>query len=101
MTSVDPHWLAELGPAFYGIQEKGARGSTKSETASQFNRQTELEMQMAEDRIKQAQEDEEMRKAKAMVSSTPRVVSVGAKVGATPRTARGTVGSTPRRRFGM
>ena len=56
MTSVDPHWLAELGPAFYGIQEKGARSSSKSETASEFNAKTELEMRMAEDRMRQAQE---------------------------------------------
>src|SRR5277367_3234420 len=50
VTSVDPHWLAELGGVFYSIKEKGYLGSEKRVTEMEFNRKMEIEAKMREDK---------------------------------------------------
>jgi pre-mRNA-splicing factor ATP-dependent RNA helicase DHX38/PRP16 len=54
VTSVDPHWLADLGAVFYSIKEKGYSARDKRVTEIEFNKKAELEAKMAEAK---AQED--------------------------------------------
>jgi len=51
VTSVDPHWLAELGGVFYSLKEKGYSAREKRVTEVEFNRKMEIEAQMAEDKL--------------------------------------------------
>ncbi|KAI8444418.1 adenosinetriphosphatase [Phakopsora pachyrhizi] len=100
VTSVDPYWLAELGPAFFSVRELNFTERERRAADQKFNKQTELEMEMKADRQKRLEEEEELKKAKMMVSQTPRVLGVGG-----PQLSRSTgFGLTPRRtprRFGM
>jgi pre-mRNA-splicing factor ATP-dependent RNA helicase DHX38/PRP16 len=59
VTSVDPHWLADMGGVFYSIKEKGYSARDKRITEIEFNRKAELEAQMEADK-----EREEARLAK-------------------------------------
>lgn len=53
VTSVDPHWLADLGAVFYSIKEKGYSARDKRVTEIEFNRKAELEAQMALDKAQE------------------------------------------------
>lgn len=53
VTSVDPHWLADLGAVFYSIKEKGYSVRDKKFTEMEFNRRTEIEAKMAADKRRQ------------------------------------------------
>ncbi|KAL6712102.1 DEAH-box RNA helicase prp16 [Coniothyrium glycines] len=53
VTSVDPHWLADLGAVFYSIKEKGYSARDKRITEIEFNKKAELEAQMAEDQARE------------------------------------------------
>jgi pre-mRNA-splicing factor ATP-dependent RNA helicase DHX38/PRP16 len=53
VTSVDPHWLADLGAVFYSIKEKGYSARDKRVTEIEFNRKAELEAKMAEDKARE------------------------------------------------
>jgi len=50
VTSVDPHWLADMGAVFYSIKEKGYSAREKRITETEFNRKAELEAKMLEDK---------------------------------------------------
>jgi pre-mRNA-splicing factor ATP-dependent RNA helicase DHX38/PRP16 len=50
VTSVDPHWLADMGAVFYSIKEKGYSARDKRILETEFNRKAELEAQMAVDK---------------------------------------------------
>jgi pre-mRNA-splicing factor ATP-dependent RNA helicase DHX38/PRP16 len=50
VTSVDPHWLADLGAVFYSIKEKGYSARDKRIIETEFNRKTELRVKMLEDK---------------------------------------------------
>jgi pre-mRNA-splicing factor ATP-dependent RNA helicase DHX38/PRP16 len=49
VTSVDPHWLADLGAVFYSVKEKGYSARDRRVVEVEFNRKAELEAQMARD----------------------------------------------------
>ena len=68
VTSVDPHWLADLGRVFYSIKEKAYSAKDKRVIEMEFNRKAELEAQMAEDKKREAQ-----RIAKEQNSTKPMV----------------------------
>lgn len=53
VTSVDPHWLAELGGVFYSVKEKGYSARDKRVIETEFNKKMEIEAQMAEDKKRQ------------------------------------------------
>ncbi|KAF2013213.1 P-loop containing nucleoside triphosphate hydrolase protein [Aaosphaeria arxii CBS 175.79] len=55
VTSVDPHWLADLGAVFYSIKEKGYSARDKRVTEIEFNKKAELEAKMAEAKAKEEQ----------------------------------------------
>ncbi|MCJ1382823.1 DEAH-box RNA helicase prp16 [Xylographa soralifera] len=65
VTSVDPHWLAELGGVFYSVKEKGYSAREKRVTEHEFNRKMEIETQMAEDK------EREVRRL-ALLAETPK-----------------------------
>jgi pre-mRNA-splicing factor ATP-dependent RNA helicase DHX38/PRP16 len=50
VTSVDPHWLADLGGVFYSIKEKGYLGSEKRLIETEFNNRFKIEAEMARDK---------------------------------------------------
>ncbi|RMD41593.1 hypothetical protein DV735_g3531, partial [Chaetothyriales sp. CBS 134920] len=52
VTSVDPHWLADLGAVFYSLKSKEYSAKEKRMIEGEFNRKMEIEMNMAEDRIR-------------------------------------------------
>ncbi|KAJ5498041.1 hypothetical protein N7453_007092 [Penicillium expansum] len=56
VTSVDPHWLAELGGVFYSVKEKGYSQRDRRVTEIEFNKRMEIEEQMAADRERAAAE---------------------------------------------
>jgi pre-mRNA-splicing factor ATP-dependent RNA helicase DHX38/PRP16 len=63
VTSVDPHWLADLGGVFYSVKEKGYSARDKRITETEFNRKMEIEAQMAADKKRhedELQEEEEL-----------------------------------------
>ncbi|POW10235.1 hypothetical protein PSTT_06232, partial [Puccinia striiformis] len=100
VTSVDPYWLAELGPAFFSVREQHFTERERRAADEKFNKQTELQMEMDSDRKRKEFELEELRKAKSMACQTPRILGVGG-----PQLSRlAGSGLTPRRtprRFGM
>ncbi|KAN0061919.1 Pre-mRNA-splicing factor ATP-dependent RNA helicase PRP16 [Thecaphora frezii] len=84
VTQVDPHWLAELGGAFYSIKERDATSvATRRGRDTELNRQTEMEAQFQRDRMRQEAE-EGRRTAAVAATSAPEI----AQPGATPRRGR-------------
>jgi pre-mRNA-splicing factor ATP-dependent RNA helicase DHX38/PRP16 len=83
VTSVDPHWLADLGRVFYSIKEKAYSAKDKRVIEMEFNRKAELEAQMAEDKKREAQrvaKEENRTKPvvkKPMTSAVRRVANQG------------------------
>ncbi|GAA5899874.1 hypothetical protein JCM8208_005528, partial [Rhodotorula glutinis] len=90
VTSVDAHWLADVGDKFYSVREQHFGDRQRVAAKAQFNAESEAEMRL-KDEFEQAKRDKEERaKAAKSVSSTPRIAGVGTPV----------VKRTPRR-FGM
>lgn len=87
VTSVDGHWLAELGPMFFSVKETGRSGLAKRKQAAEHLQEMESQMEDAQKAIKARKEEEERKEA---------ALSKGQEI-LTP-------GSTPRRtpaRFGL
>ncbi|KAK1774444.1 P-loop containing nucleoside triphosphate hydrolase protein [Copromyces sp. CBS 386.78] len=84
VTSVDPHWLADLGGVFYSVKEKGYSAREKRITETEFNRKMEIEAQMAADKKRQEDqlhEEEELQLVKkGAPSKDKKVVKSGAVV---------------------
>ncbi|KAI1651805.1 P-loop containing nucleoside triphosphate hydrolase protein [Daldinia loculata] len=82
VTSVDPHWLAELGGVFYSVKEKGYSAREKRITETEFNRKMEIEAKMAEDkqRYEEQKKLEEERAAKkpAANKEAKKIITSGA-----------------------
>ena len=96
VTSVDPHWLADLGAVFYSIKEKGYSARDKRVTEMEFNRKAELEAQMAEDKAREeerlAMEAEGLKLTvkKPMNGTVKKIATQGAvRRPVTPRPGRG------------
>ncbi|KAK1757619.1 P-loop containing nucleoside triphosphate hydrolase protein [Echria macrotheca] len=84
VTSVDPHWLADLGGVFYSVKEKGYSAREKRITETEFNRKMEIEAQMAADKERheeQLRAEEELKVVKKPGAvSDKKVVKSGAVV---------------------
>lgn len=83
VTSVDPHWLADLGGVFYSVKEKGYSAREKRITETEFNRKMEIEARMAADKKRQEdqlQEEELQLEKKVAPSKDKKVVKAGAVV---------------------
>ncbi|SPO39047.1 probable PRP16 - RNA-dependent ATPase [Pseudozyma flocculosa] len=85
VTQVDPHWLAELGGAFYSIKERDSTSlATRRGRDTELNRQTEMETQFKLDRMRR-EADDERRSTVDAIASVPQIAQPGA---ATPRRGR-------------
>lgn len=93
VTSVDPHWLAELGGVFYSVKEKGYSAREKRITETEFNRKMEIEAKMAEDKRR----EEERIREEEEVKLVKKPGAVKAKGGVT---TSGEVVKPVRKRFG-
>ena len=94
VTSVDPHWLADLGAVFYSVKEKGYSAREKRVTEMEFNRKAELEAKMAEDKEREAQRIAQEENGPAVRRPKTAVLKRMATQGSvrrpmTPRTGRG------------
>jgi pre-mRNA-splicing factor ATP-dependent RNA helicase DHX38/PRP16 len=95
VTSVDPHWLAELGGVFYSVKEKGYSAREKRITETEFNRKMEIEAQMAADKQKEedrlrAEAESSIKKAVNGTKEAKKIVTSGAvKKPVIKRKARG------------
>ncbi|CAJ2501449.1 Uu.00g043020.m01.CDS01 [Anthostomella pinea] len=81
VTSVDPHWLAELGGVFYSVKEKGYSAREKRITETEFNRKMEIETQMAEDKRRHEEQqkmDEEKTVKKPAAEKGMKIITSGA-----------------------
>ncbi len=82
VTSVDPHWLADLGGVFYSIKEKGYSAREKRVTEVEFNRKMEIEAKMADDKLKEQQrvdrENEKTIQKPGLASAVKKVATHGA-----------------------
>ena len=87
VTQVDPHWLAELGGAFYSIKERGeTSGKSRLVRSGELNKLTGLE-KMQRDREDKERVDRERREKekRAKGGETPAIATPGA----TPFRSRG------------
>jgi pre-mRNA-splicing factor ATP-dependent RNA helicase DHX38/PRP16 len=84
VTSVDPHWLADLGGVFYSVKEKGYSAREKRITETEFNRKMEIETQMAADKQRAEERlnaEEELKLVKnAPMTTDKKVVKSGSVV---------------------
>ncbi|KAF7871885.1 hypothetical protein EAF04_003992 [Stromatinia cepivora] len=92
VTSVDPHWLAELGGVFFSVKEKGYSAREKRVTEVEFNRKMEIEAKMAEDKLREekrieAENNKLARKPMAITDGSGPVVKKVAAKGAVRRPA--------------
>jgi pre-mRNA-splicing factor ATP-dependent RNA helicase DHX38/PRP16 len=71
VTSVDPHWLADLGGVFYSVKEKGYSARDRRITEIEFNRKAELEAKMVEDREREAARVAKEQNAERLVVKKP------------------------------
>ncbi|CAD6445878.1 0e162fcf-56b9-4100-9d9b-4cd5c328a9cd-CDS [Sclerotinia trifoliorum] len=90
VTSVDPHWLAELGGVFFSVKEKGYSAREKRVTEVEFSRKMEIEAKMAEDKSREekrieAENNKLARKPMAITDGSGPVVKKVAAKGAVRR----------------
>ncbi|KAJ9474769.1 Pre-mRNA-splicing factor ATP-dependent RNA helicase PRP16 [Pseudozyma hubeiensis] len=82
VTQVDPHWLAELGGAFYSIKERGSTtGLARKRREGDLDKLTSLEQQMMKDRedeVVKERERKDREKRKAAGGETPMIATPGA-----------------------
>jgi pre-mRNA-splicing factor ATP-dependent RNA helicase DHX38/PRP16 len=77
VTSVDAHWLADLGGVFYSVKEKGYDHRERRITEHEFTRKAELEAKIEEDRLREQQrikQEEDARTKKSTVIKKPGTV---------------------------
>lgn len=82
VTSVDGHWLAELGPMFFSVKETGKSGRANKKQAAEHLQEMETQMQMAQEEMK-ARKDAADKKEAAM-NKGQEIVSAGATPRRTP-----------------
>lgn len=63
VTSVDGHWLAELGPMFFSVKETGKSGRAKKKQAAEHLQEMENQMQMAQEEMRSRREAADKREA--------------------------------------
>ncbi|KAI3478301.1 hypothetical protein L1887_59777 [Cichorium endivia] len=85
---VDPHWLAELGGAFYSIKERNATtGAARAKRTGDLDRLASIEEQMKKDRSQQLEHEKQERERSQLsrAAQTPAIATPGA----TPMRSRG------------
>ncbi|XP_018563364.1 pre-mRNA-splicing factor ATP-dependent RNA helicase PRP16 [Anoplophora glabripennis] len=82
VTSVDGHWLAELGPMFFSLKETGKSGRAKKKQAAEHLLEMENQMQVAQEEMKARKEAAEKRVA--ALNKGQEIISAGATPRRTP-----------------
>lgn len=82
VTSVDGHWLAELGPMFFAVKETGKSGRTKRKQAQEHLQEMEGQMQLALEQMKARKEAAE--KKEAALNKGQEILTPGATPRRTP-----------------
>ncbi|CAH1163774.1 unnamed protein product [Phaedon cochleariae] len=82
VTSVDGHWLAELGPMFFSLKETGKSGRAKKKQAAEHLLEMENQMQVAQEEMKARKEAAE--KKEAALNKGQEIVSAGTTPRRTP-----------------
>lgn len=88
VTSVDPHWLAEVGSVFYSVREQNFNERERRAADRAFAVQSENELRLKEEFAAAEREREERKKAQKSVANTPKIAGIGTPmVKRTPRRA--------------
>ncbi|KAF7265584.1 ATP-dependent RNA helicase l(1)G0007 [Rhynchophorus ferrugineus] len=82
VTSVDGHWLAELGPMFFSLKETGKSGRAKKKQAAEHLLEMENQMQVAQEEMKARKEAAD--KKEAAMNKGQEIISAGATPRRTP-----------------
>lgn len=82
VTSVDGHWLAELGPMFFSLKETGKSGRAKKKQAAEHLLEMENQMQVAQEEMKARKEAAD--KKEAALNKGQEIISAGATPRRTP-----------------
>ncbi|KAK9877983.1 hypothetical protein WA026_020197 [Henosepilachna vigintioctopunctata] len=82
VTSVDGHWLAELGPMFFSVKETGKSGRAKKKQAAEHLQEMENQMQMAQEEMRARKEAAD--KKEAAMNKGQEIVTAGATPRRTP-----------------
>jgi pre-mRNA-splicing factor ATP-dependent RNA helicase DHX38/PRP16 len=83
VTSVDPHWLADLGGVFYSLKSKEYSGKEKRVIEGEFNRRMEIERQMGEDRLREEKRKREEEEKERLLAGgvRPKINTIVKKMG--------------------
>ncbi|KAK5642286.1 hypothetical protein RI129_008453 [Pyrocoelia pectoralis] len=82
VTSVDGHWLAELGPMFFSVKETGKSGRAKKKQAAEHLQEMENQMHMAQEEMRARKEAADKRDA--ALNKGQEIISAGATPRRTP-----------------
>lgn len=82
VTSVDGHWLAELGPMFFSVKETGRSGRAKRKQAAEHLQEMENQMQVAQEEMRARKEAADKREA--ALNKGQEIVSAGTTPRRTP-----------------
>lgn len=72
---MEPQWLAEVGAVFFSVRHQHFSDRQRQAVNIDFNRQTELEMEMAQDAARAEEDRLEKLRATKSAASTPRVAT--------------------------
>lgn len=82
VTSVDGHWLAELGPMFFSVKETGRSGRAKRKQAAEHLQEMENQMQVAQEEMRARKEAADKREA--ALNKGQEIISAGTTPRRTP-----------------
>ncbi|KAF2902759.1 hypothetical protein ILUMI_03424 [Ignelater luminosus] len=82
VTSVDGHWLAELGPMFFSVKETGKSGRAKKKQAAEHLQEMENQMHMAQEEMRARKEAADKREA--ALNKGQEIISAGTTPRRTP-----------------
>ncbi|KAB0795763.1 hypothetical protein PPYR_09824 [Photinus pyralis] len=82
VTSVDGHWLAELGPMFFSVKETGKSGRAKKKQAAEHLQEMENQMHMAQEEMRARKEAADKRDA--ALNKGQEIISAGTTPRRTP-----------------
>lgn len=82
VTSVDGHWLAELGPMFFSVKESGKSGRAKKKQEAEHLQEMESQMTMAQEEMRARKEAAD--KKEAAMQKGQEIVNAGVTPRRTP-----------------
>lgn len=75
VTTVDPLWLAEVGAVFFSVRHQHFSDKQRSVIRNDFDKQSELELEMAKDAAQAEEDKQERLRAEKSAAATPRVAT--------------------------